>query len=418
MQPLISVTVSEIGSASSLARTVLTFAAIIALAAVAAHSRVRTLERSLGLTVFFASGFPFLLLGTFVSAAGAIPASALPDLQPAYVFGLGWIGFTVGMSFDIRRFSRLPGSLAPVILLFACVPMLLTALTAALTLGALGVARGAGLLRDVLILAACAAPSGSASLGRLLPRGNVGGRFIVAITRVDQVAALAVLALVAIAFRNDAGIVRWALPRSAWLIVTLGIGTLFGLLAYLLTLRIGRRSEEIAVLIGAVALAAGAASYLSISVPVVCAIAGALLVNLPLTEADRLRRILLDIERPLYLLFLFVVGTSWRPAEWQGWVLGALFALSRAYGKLIAARWSQKLGPPDLPDAPTLAVSLLPQSAFAIVVIFSAATLAGAPAGPVRWAINAVIIGSIVTDIFVQIVQRRLMPEKNGVAAT
>lgn len=392
----------------SLIRLVLAFAAVIALASLAAHPRVRALEKSLGVTVFLASGLPFLLLGALLAANGVLRPAALLDLQPAYVFGLGWIGFIVGMTFDIRRFSRLPSSLAPVILLFVIVPMLLTAMASASVLIALDVRVGAGLWRDVLLLTACAAASAPASLGLLLPRGSSGGRFIVAITRIDQAAALALLALVAIAFRNDLGVVRWSLPRSAWMLVTLGLGTLFGLLAYLLTLRIGNRNEEIAVLLAAVALASGAASYLAISVPVVAAIAGALLVNLPLTEPDRLRRILIDIERPLYLLFLFVVGTSWHPGEWQGWVLALTFLVARGYGKFLAARFAQGLGPPDLPDANTLALALMPESAIAIVVIFSAVTLSGAPAHPIGWAVNAVILGSIGTDIIVQIVQRRL----------
>lgn len=394
--------------AGSLVRIVLTFTIAALLAALAGHPRVRALERSLGLTVFIASGLPFLLLGSWLTSAGVLRESALVDLQPAYVFGLGWIGFVVGMTFDIRRIAKLPPELAPVILIFTAVPTLLTGVVTAVALMGLGVAPGPDLVRDVLLLAACAAASAPAGLGMLLPRGETAaGRYIVAITRIDQLAALVLLAFVAIAFRTDPGTVRWALPRSAWFLLTLGLGALFGFLAYMLTLRIGKRSEEAALLLGAVALAAGAASYLAISVPVVSAIAGAVLVNLPLVEPDRLQRILRDIERPLYLLFLFVVGTSWRPAEWQGWVLAAAFTAARGYGKIAAARWSQHVGPAELPNSRTLAVALMPESAIAVVIIFSAATLAGSQKGTLGWAINAVIIGSILTDILVQLVQRR-----------
>jgi len=41
-------------------------------------------------------------------------------------------------------------------------------------------------------------------------------------------------------------------------------------------------------------------------------------------------------------------------------------------------------------------------------VIFSAAISAGAfQSAPVRWAINAVIVGSVLTEFFVQTLQRR-----------
>jgi hypothetical protein len=392
------------------ARTVLVLAIALALAALAAHPRVVRLERTRGYTMFLASGLPFLLLGAFLSMQGVLSANVMRDLQPAYVFGLGWIGFVVGTEFDIRRLSRLPGSLAPVIATFAAVPMLLTALVCALVLMAMGVTAAAGLIRDVLLLAACAAASAPANLGALLERGTAAGRLIIAVTRIDQIASLGLLALVFVAFRGDIIPATWSLPRSAWLLMTFGLGTMFGLLAYLLTLRIENRTEEIALLIGAVALAAGAASYLKLAVPVLTALAGTVLVNMPLASPERLRKFLSDVERPLYLLFLFIVGTSWRPAEWQGWVLAVAFVAARAYGKFLAARWAQRIGPAELPSRSRLAIALMPESPIAIVVIFSAATLSGAPPGPVRWAINAVIIGSIATDVLVQIAQRRMAP--------
>ena len=393
----------------AVARAVLALAVAIVLAAAAAHPRVRRLERTRGLTVFLASGLPFLLFGALLTwpRVGVLTPNIIRDLQPAYVFGLGWIGFIVGIDFDIRRLSRLPGSLAPVIALFASIPMVVTGIVCALVLLALEVVPGSGLMRDVLLLAACAGASAPGRLGTLLGRGTGAGRLIVAVTRIDQVAALVVLAFASILFRFEIGQTSWLLPRSAWLLVTLGLGTLFGLLAYVLTLRIEDRTEEIALLVGAVALASGAASYLKLPVPVLTALAGALLVNLPLASPGRLRNFLRDVERPLYLLFLFVVGASWRPNEWQGWVLALAFLAARAYGKFLAAQWAHRIGPPELPPPARLATALLPESPIAIVVIFSAATLSGAPPGPVRWAINAVIVGSMATDVLAQFLQRR-----------
>jgi hypothetical protein len=149
------------------------------------------------------------------------------------------------------------------------------------------------------------------------------------------------------------------------------------------------------------------AGYLALSVAVVCALAGAVLINFPLPRPERVVDALREVERPVYFLFLFIVGAAWRPDEWQGWVLGVVFALSRGYGKVAAARiasWMEK----DLPEWRPLAVSLLPESTIAIVVLFSASTLGGGSTSPaVRWAINAVIVGSVLTEIAVQAFQRR-----------
>jgi hypothetical protein len=176
---------------------------------------------------------------------------------------------------------------------------------------------------------------------------------------------------------------------------------------YLLVRNVVERTEELALLLGGVALASGMAGHLALSVSVVGALAGAVLINFPLRSGEQLVRTLRDVERPLYFLFLFIVGTAWRPDEWQGWVLGVVFAVSRGYGKVIAARiasWMEK----DLPEWRPLAVSLLPESTVAIVVLFSATTLGGGgESAPIRWAINAVIVGSVLTEIAVQAFQRR-----------
>jgi hypothetical protein len=114
-----------------------------------------------------------------------------------------------------------------------------------------------------------------------------------------------------------------------------------------------------------------------------------------------------DVERTIYLLMLFVIGTAWRPLEWQGWALGAVFGLTRAYGKLIGARGAARVSGGELPAAPRLALSLMPESAIAVVVIFTLATLQGEAPPATRWGINAVIVGSVLTEIFVQTRQRR-----------
>ncbi|MGA7614481.1 MAG: hypothetical protein WBX15_04805 [Thermoanaerobaculia bacterium] len=394
-----------------IARVVLGMAVTIALAVLAAHPKVRQFERRLGLTVLVASGLPFLILGAVfrLESVGILTDRVLHDLKPAFDFGLGWVGFVVGAQLDIRRLERLPSRLGPVIALLAFTPTLLTVIACSLILLSLGVFPGDGLVRDTIVLAACAAASAPGNLKLLLRHARPAAvQLVIEITRIDQVAALGIFAFVAITFRPAAGIATWVLPRSAWLLVTLGVGTLLGALTYILIWRVRDEIERTTILIGGVALAAGTAGYLAVSVPVVCAIAGALMMNLPLPDAEPMRKTLATVERPLYLLFLFILGASWQPGQWEGWVLALGFVLARNYGKLVASRWAVRVGPEGLPSAPAMAVALMPESPIAIVVIFSAATLySGYPSSDVLWVIHAVIIGSILTDVTVQIVQRR-----------
>jgi hypothetical protein len=142
-------------------------------------------------------------------------------------------------------------------------------------------------------------------------------------------------------------------------------------------------------------------------VPVVCAVAGALLANLPMRDADGFKQILVDVERPLYLIFLVVVGASWRPTEWQGWILAPTFVFARVIGKRLGAIWAKRVGPRDLPSIRNLSLSLVPQSPVAIVAIVSAATLfRNQNIDRVRWAINAVIMGGVLTEIVVRVLER------------
>ena len=400
--------------ASEVARVVIALAVAVSLAVLGAHPRVLRWERRFGLTVLASSGFPFLLLGLIFRELDVLTPRVLTDLRPLFEFGLGWVGLVIGKNLDLRRFDRLPASFAPVIALASLLPILCAAIACSLMLVWLGVTPGKGLTRDALILMACAAVSAPANLELLLRRWRSSVQLVLEVTRVDQLAALAILGFIAIMFRPDRTVTLWHLPRSGWFLMTLGLGALLGIVLYLLVRNVAERTEELALLMGGVALASGMAGYLALSVSVVGALAGAVLINFPLHRGERIVQTLRDVERPLYFLFLFIVGTAWRPDEWQGWLLGLVFAVSRGYGKVIAARiasWMEK----DLPDWRPLAVSLLPESTVAIVVLFSATTIgSGGESAPVRWAINAVIVGSVLTEVAVQAFQRR---EQREVAA-
>ena len=389
---------------SEVARVVIALAVAVSLAVLGAHPRVLRWERRFGLTVLASSGFPFLLLGVLFRELGVLTDAVLTDLRPLFEFGLGWIGLTIGTNLDLRRFDRMPAAFAPIIALASLLPIVCAAIACSLTLVWLGVVPGKGLMRDGLILMACAAVSAPANLELLLRRWKSSMALVLEVTRVDQLAALGILGFLAVYFRPDRTVTLWYLPRSGWFLMTLGLGVLLGVVIYLLVRNVKDRTEELALLMGGVAFASGMAGYLALSVAVVCALAGAVLINVQ--SGERIVATLRDVERPIYFLFLFVVGAAWRPDEWQGWVLGLVFALSRGYGKVLAARiasWMDK----DLPEWRPLAVSLLPESSIAIVVLFSATVLGGDTSAPVRWAINAVIVGSVLTEFVVQTYQRR-----------
>jgi hypothetical protein len=221
------------------------------------------------------------------------------------------------------------------------------------------------------------------------------------------VAGVAVLGLVCAFFRPTDELSAWKLPHVAWLFVTLGMGVTLGILTYVLVRSAKGLAEEVASLLGAVALSAGMAGYLAISPLVACAVAGALLTNLPHERMHELRASILQLERPLYLIFLLVAGALWDPTAWQGWVLVPVFVLSRVGAKLLGAAVAVRVGPPELPDATTLGIALSPQSPVAIAVIVSFSTLyGGGNARGIAWMTTAVIGGAVLTELGVQAVAR------------
>ena len=390
-----------------LPRVVIGLAIAFSLAVLLAQPRFKALERRLGVTVLISAGLPFLGMGAIFSQenVGVLTPAVLSDLKPAFEFGLGWIGFLVGLHFDVRKLDSLPASLAPVIVIESFVPMLTTAVLCGMALIGMGVPwEHHDFARDALVLAACAAPSAAISMEVWQRRvGDKAARMIDEITSIDEVVGLAVLAVVAIYFRPEGTGIRWVLPSSAWFLVTLGLGGALGIVSYVLLRGARNAAEELALLLGAVALSAGVAGYLALSVPVICAIAGALMANLPMRDLEGLRATLAMVERPIYLIFLLVVGAAWRPGEWQGWVLAPAFVLARVAGKRLGAIWSKRAGPKELPSARMLALALAPQSPISIVVIVSATTLyEGHGHERIRWAINAVIIGGVLSEFVVR----------------
>lgn len=392
-------------------RVVVGLAIALGLAVLAAHPKVRAFEQRFGVTVLVAAGLPFLGMGAIFSldSIGILSPDILRDLQPAFEFGLGWVGFTIGTQFDMRKLERLPASLGTVIAVETLVPMFTTAGLCSMAFIGLGVPwKNVDFLRDALVLAACAAPSAPIALDIWATRvGRKSALLLNDITLIDEVTTLVLLGIVAIFFRPDASATRWVLPPAAWLLVTLGTGGVLGIVAYILLQGARSKTEELALLLGAIALSSGMAGYLALNVPVVCAIAGALLANLPTRDIAGIRKILLEVERPLYLVFLLIVGASWRPGEWQGWILAPAFVLARAAGKRLGAIWARRLGPPALPRARAMALALTPQSPIAIMAMVSAATLyQGHHPDRVRWSINAVIIGGVLTEVVVRLLER------------
>jgi hypothetical protein len=398
--------------APAVIRAILGFVAFLALAYLAGQPRVQRLERSLNIAHLVTAGLPFVFLGFVASqpAVGILTPSVLREVGPLLPLGLGWIGFVIGSRFDARGLDRLPAGTGTAAVLTAAIP-------AAFILGTCGLmlfgtpsmslaSPGTAAFRDAILLAAAGAMTARSApyfLNASRPGEPVPGRLI-RIIGLEQLAGVFGLMMVSAYFRPQGVAVAWQLPGTAWLFITLGIGTTMGIVVLATLAKIDKGPQFTAALLGAVAFTAGMASFLRLSSVSVCFIAGAIVFNLGGPWRERFRDVLERLERPVYFVFLVIAGALWRPWEWQGWVLMTLFIASRFASKWIAAGVLRKFSVIHLAPAERRVLIGAPMGALSVAIVVSAQDLYSGPT--VGWIVTAVIGGAIVMEFALQIAAR------------
>ena len=394
------------GRPELLARTLLGLLGLLALAYLGGHPRVRAWEERLRVSQVVTAGFPFVLLGVLSRqpAIGIVTPPVLAQMSTLLAVALGWIGLMAGFRFDTRLVGGVPPGAARVVALATSLPfVLVVGLTGVALVSLAGVSgvspRDPALVRDALILGAAGAMT--AKTGARLVTAKEASGTLSRILRIEELAGVAGLAVVAAYFRpHDAG--AWQLPGTAWLLLVVGLGATVGILTYVVlqSARDGR-PEFVVLTLGSVSFAAGLAGTLRLSPLVVTFIAGVLLANFRGTYHARLGAALRRLERPAFLLALFVIGALWDVADWRGWLLVPVFTASRLIGKRLGANLAARGEPPlSLEEREALAVS--PMGPLAIAIVANAQLLY--PGGSISLIASAVVGGAIVTEVVVQLV--------------
>lgn len=386
-------------------KTLLGLVMLLALAYLGGHRRVQDLEEKLGISQLITSGLPFVALGLFASqpAVGILSDKLIADLGPILRLGLGWIGFIVGFRFNAQRLALLSEGRASVIAQRVALAFLAIVGGASLVL-LIHSKRDAAeptFIRDALILGTAGIVT-ARSTARLLERaGGAGSAVLVStIGLVEELAAMMGLLVVAAYFRPGSSEANWQLPGTAWLLLTLGLGVVIGMVVYAVMLLRTRGSAEYMVLaLGSISFAAGMAGNLQLSPVVVCCVAGALLANFPGDYKERLERTLLKLERPIYLLFLIVVGALWRVDDFSGWILMLAFVGARLLGKWLGVNMRWQAGG-ELDPHQRKALVFAPMGALAIAIVVNAGIFY--PGESISTIFTAVLGGAILTEIVVQ----------------
>jgi Kef-type K+ transport system membrane component KefB len=396
-------------SASEVIKVILGLVFISGLAYLAGHPRVQEIERKLQISQVVTAGLPFVLLGVIahLPGVGILSQSVLWEIRPLLALGLGWIGFTIGFRFDSRLADSLVPGASTASLITASIPFAtILGLCVALLLFIEHPPTNLISLRDAMMLATAGAMTAYGAPEMLEARGAADYSVdrVASIVTLEQLAGFVGLMLVAAYFRPQDSVVAWRLPGTAWLFITLGMGTMIGGVIYGTLGKVQRGPEFSVLVLGSVCFTAGMASFLRLSPLVVCFIVGLILVNLPGRSKDRIREALNRMERPIYLLFLLVAGSLWDVTEWQGWALMVLFVVARLLGKWLAVIFCRKRVPGGLTTDEQRSLILSPIGALSIAIVVNAQDLYSGPT--VSWMVTAVIGGAIVTEIIVQIAAR------------
>ncbi len=332
------------GPSGGLVRIVLGLIVLFALAILAGTSFVRRLERRAGVAMFIATGMPFLALGVIarLPSVGILSDALVRDLRPLLEFGLGWIGFRVGMEFDVREFDRLPSGSTRLLTSESATTFVLAGGACILVFGlSASHLSGGGFVRDGLILGACAAvsaPSGARLLEAVGAIDRRASRLIRKVALLGGIAPIVVIGLVHALFRPVQA-ARWLLPPLGWVFIEIGMGAVIGGLAITLERATRNINEEVALTIGVIAFASGMAGYLGLSPLAVGCVAGIVMANVMSgPDAGPLAARLRTLERPIYLIFFAVSGALWDVRSFAGWLVVPVYAGARILGKFLGAR--------------------------------------------------------------------------------
>ena len=404
-------------SASEVIKVLLGLVFISALAYLAGTAKVQALEKKLQVTNVVTAGLPFVFLGVIAHTRGVgiLSESVLWELRPVLALGLGWIGFATGFRFDSKLGDSLMPGTSAVSLITASVPFATIVASSALLLVYVEHSpANAIFLRDAMMLGTAGAMTAYTVPEILRVRGSARYYIdrVASIVTLEQLAGFIGLLVVAAYFRPQDSSVAWRLPGTAWLFITLGMGTMIGGVVWGMLARIKAGPEFTVLILGSVCFTAGMASFLRISPLVVCFIVGLILVNLPGTSKDQIREVLEHMERPIYLLFLLVAGSLWDVTKWQGWALMFLFVPARLAGKWLAVRACRREVPNGLSLDEQRSLIFSPMGALSIAIIVNAQDLYYGAA--ISWMVTAVIGGAIVTEVIVQVALRRNVFEEEG----
>ena len=364
------------------------------------------LERAfLGGRTNLLASLQYVLIGVLVGPLGLsfLDGARLADLEPLLAVVTGFVGFLVGLSFDLRGLRDRPAGTLSFGLVTGVVCAALVGGLAWLALSNLPTDTLAGVTPAALALGAATLGLGAIITAvESLESGIMTARADGPVSRLLPTAAKTLRAVAIIGFGlalasdradGDGGAVL------AWDGIAIGAG--LGL-AIIFHVFVGHEQDEkklFVATIGIVALASGVAHALHFSTLFVNLVAGAAIANVS-RAAPALLRADLRLRRPLFVVLLLLAGAGWHPVPGILWVIPAGYLVVRALALRVGARAAVRLTAADIDaDTPHLGDALLGQGALAAAVAENYAMVSDASA-LTSVVVTTLLVGAAVNDLW------------------
>ncbi|MDY7231073.1 sodium:proton exchanger [Hyalangium rubrum] len=388
-------------------QALLVFLAIAALSLLASSRTLLDPSRFPGVAQLAASGLLFLVFGALLGPGqiGVLSVADLDGLRPVLALGLGTAGVILGLNLEPRLLRLLPRPVfsaalahAGVAFLFVAVPLSgALVLTTRLPLPA--AVGGAALL----------GAAASLSSGHFAVLGYRSGRMersrglgVALLTMLDDGVGLGVLALALV-------LGAAASPTEGLGLVSLALllGMLCGGLLAFLTYALKDPAELVAVALGGVALVAGAAAYLRVSVLLAGVACGATLALVGGRAVGQVARALGRFERPTYLVLVFLAGCHLQARDKEAWLLLPGYVALRFLGKILGGRLAHRLVANALDLPPRLGLALIAQGGLAVCLVVEYLLLV--PGELSQHIFDVVALGAVINEVLARRAFRQVL---------
>ncbi len=329
-------------------------------------------EVPLGPRLSIAIGLPFLFLGFVLGPhlLQILTETAINQLIPMIMLGLGWIGILFGLQLDRDHLRQFPRRYLALTWIQAVIAFVI-----AFLVGTLVVGTWFSLSAHAIVLAAAATacvstPAAIALISNTYASRGQVSRLLFYVASLDAAVGLVALGLTHAAYHTGLFGAGAAMSLFEWLLVSILLGCLFGMLFLSLT-RIRPKSQELMLLlIGLVLFASGTAYYLRLSPLLVCMIAGIVIGNLsPMRR--RVYTTLSQWEQPIYIMLLVLAGALLQFSSWWIVPLAAAYVGGRILAKWIGGLVASRFRPDNIDLPGRFGLALTPQGGISLAIAIS-----------------------------------------------